>query len=98
MAESLHCSPETTTTLLIGYVLCYAWSLSRVFATPWAVACQAPLWGFSRPEYWSGLSCPPPGNLPNPRIKPKSPALQADSLPSEVPGKPINANNEVQND
>ena len=64
-----------------------AQSLSRVFATPWAVACQAPLWGFSRPEYWSGLSCPPPGNLPNPRIKPKSPALQADSLPSEPPGK-----------
>ena len=39
-------------------------------------------------EYWSGLPCPAPGDLPNPRIKPRSPALQADSLPSESPGKP----------
>ena len=92
MAESLHCSPETTTTLSIGYVLCYAWSLNHVwlFVTPWAVACQALLWGFSRPEYCSGLSCPPPGDLPNQGIKPRSPALQADSLPSEPPGKPKN--------
>ena len=88
MAESLHCSPETTTTLLIGYVLCYAWSLSRVFATPWAVACQAPLWGFSRPEYWSGLSCPPPGDLCDPGIKLGSPASQENPLPAELPEKP----------
>ena len=47
-------------------------------------------WGFSRPEYWSGLSCPPPGDLPNPGIKPRSPALQADSLPAEPLGKPKN--------
>ena len=40
--------------------------------------------GFSRQEYWSGLPCPPPGNLPNPGIKPRSSALQADSLPSEL--------------
>ena len=45
--------------------------------------------GFSRQEYWSGLPCPPPGDLPNPGIEPRSPALQADSLPSEPPGKPI---------
>ena len=45
-------------------------------------------WEFSRQEYWSGLPCPPPGDLPNPGIKPKSPALQVDSLPSEPPGKP----------
>ena len=45
-------------------------------------------WGFSRQEYWSGLPCPPPGNLPNPGIEPRSPTLQADSLPSEPPGKP----------
>ena len=44
--------------------------------------------GFSRQEYWSGLPCPPPGDLPNPRVKPRSPALQADSLPDEPPGKP----------
>ena len=37
-------------------------------------------WGFSRQEYWSGLPCPPPGNLPNPGIKPRFPKLQADSL------------------
>ena len=53
--------------------------------TPWTVAHQAPLpMGFSRQEYWSALPCPPPGDLPDPGIKPGSPALQADSLPSEV--------------
>ena len=46
--------------------------------------------GFSRQEYWSRLPCPPPGDLPNPRIKPRSPSLQADSLPSEPPEKPKN--------
>ena len=64
-------------------------SLSRVqlFATPWTVAHQAPLsMGFSRQEYWSGLPFPSPGNLPNPRIKPRSPTLQADTLTSEPPG------------
>jgi len=44
--------------------------------------------GFSRQEYWSGLPCPPPGDFPNPGIKPGSPTLQADSLPAELPGKP----------
>ena len=44
--------------------------------------------GFYREEYGSGWPFPPPGNLPNPGIEPKSPALQADSLPSESPGKP----------
>jgi len=52
--------------------------------TLWAVACQASLSiGFSRQEHWSGLPCPPPGDVPDPRIKPaspESPALQADSL------------------
>ena len=45
--------------------------------------------GFSRQEYWSGLPCPPPGDLPNLRIKPRFPTLQADFLLSETPGKPI---------
>ena len=66
-------------------------SLSRVqlFATPWTVAHQAPpSMGFSRQEYWSGLPFPSPGDLPNPGIKPRSPALQADVLTSEPPGKP----------
>ena len=44
--------------------------------------------GFYRQEYWSGLPCPPPGNLPNPGIEPRSPAFQANSLLSELPGKP----------
>ena len=49
---------------------------------------QAPLsMGFSRQEYWSGLPCPPPGDLPNPGIEPRSPALQADSLLSEPRGE-----------
>ena len=56
---------------------------------PWTVACQVPLFmEFSRQEYWSGLPCPSPGDLPDPGIKPRSPALQADSLPSDPPGKP----------
>ena len=46
--------------------------------------------GFSRQESWSGLLFPSPGDLPNPGIKPNSPALQVDSLPSEPPGKPKN--------
>ena len=61
----------------------------RLFATPWTVAYQAsPSMGFSRQECWSGLPFPSPGDLPNPGIEPRSPALQADALPSEPPGKP----------
>ena len=44
--------------------------------------------GFSQQEYWSGLPFPSPGDLPNPGIEPGSPALQADALSSEPPGKP----------
>ena len=44
--------------------------------------------GFSRPEYWTGLLCPPLGDLPNPGIEPRSPSLQENSLPAEPPGKP----------
>ena len=60
--------------------------LSRVwlFATPWTVAHQAcPSMGFSRQEYWSGVPFPSPGDLPDPGIEPRSPALQADTLTSE---------------
>ena len=57
-------------------------------ATPWTVAHQAPLsMEFSRQEYWSGLLFPSPGDLPDPGIKPRSAALQADSLLSEPPGR-----------
>ena len=59
--------------------------------TPWAATCQAPLSiGFSRQEYWSGLPFPPPGDHPDSGIEPEfpvSPALQADSLPTEPSGK-----------
>ena len=67
-------------------------SLSRVqlFAIPLTTAHQAPpSMGFSRQEYWSGLSFPSPGDLPDPGIEPRSPALQADALTSEPPGKPL---------
>ena len=56
-------------------------------ATPWTAACQVPL-GFPRQEYWSGLPFPSSGDLPNPGIESGSPALPADSLPTEPPGKP----------
>ena len=57
--------------------------------TPWTVAFQATLsMEFSRQEYRSGLPFPSPGDLSNPGIEPGSPTLQADSLPSEPPGKP----------
>ena len=64
-------------------------SLSRVqlLVTPWTVAHQAPpSMEFCRQEYWSGLPFPSPGDLPDPGIEPRSPALQADALPSEPPG------------
>ena len=55
--------------------------VSNSFVTLWTVARQPPLsMGFSRHEYWSGLPCPPPGDLPNPGIEPETAALQADSL------------------
>ena len=57
--------------------------------TPWTVAHQTPLsMGFSRQEYWIGLPFPSPGDLPDPGIEPRSPALQAYSLPTELWGKP----------
>ena len=66
-------------------------SLSHVqlFATPWTVAYQAPpSMGFSRQECWSGLPFLSPGDLPDLGIKPRSPTLQEDALPSEPLGKP----------
>ena len=61
----------------------------RLFVTPWTVARQAPLsMGFSRQECWSGLSCPPPGDRPDPGIESMCPTLQADSSSFEPLGKP----------
>ena len=72
---------------MLSAVLSY--SVVSNSATVWTVACQAPLSRrFSRQEYPSGLPCPPPGDLPNLGTEPRSPTLQADSLPSEPPGKP----------
>ena len=63
--------------------------MSDSFVTLWTIASQAPLsMEFARQEFWSGLPFPPPGDLADPGIEPRSPALQADSLPSEPPGKP----------
>ena len=69
-------------------LICF--SCVRVLMTLWTITHQAPLsMGFSRQEYWSGLPCPPPGDLPDPGIESRSPALQVDSLLSEPPGKPL---------
>ena len=66
-------------------------SCVQLFAISWTVDCQASLsMGFSRQEYWSRLPFPSPGDLPDPGIEPSSPALQADSLLSEPPGKHTN--------
>ena len=65
-----------------------SFSYAQLFVSPWTVACQAPQsMEFSRQDYWSGLPFPSPGDLPNPGIKPGSPTLQADSFPTELPGK-----------
>ena len=67
------------------------WVVSNSFATPWTVDHQAPLssMGFPRQQHGSGLPFPSPGDPPNPGRELGSPAWQADSFPSETPGKPI---------
>ena len=61
-------------------VLCLVAQLVQLFVTPWTVAYQAPpSMGFSRQEYWIELPFPSPGDLPDPGIKPQSPAFQADA-------------------
>ena len=63
--------------------------MSHSPAAPWTVAPQAPLsMGFYRQEYWNGLSSPPPGNLPDPGIKPPSPTLANGFFTTEAVGKP----------
>ena len=67
MTSSIHYI-ETTCACMLSH-----FSPVQLFVTPWTVTCQAPLsMGFSRQEYWSGLPCPPPGDLPNPGTKPSS--------------------------
>ena len=61
----------------------------EISKSPWAVACQAPLsMGILQEEYWGGLPCPSPRDLPDPEIEPRSATLQADSLPSEPQESP----------
>ena len=70
--------------------------ISHPFVTPWTTARQAPLsMGFSRQGHWSGLPFPPPEALPRPGMEPGSPALQADSLLSEPPGRSFPDNGSV---
>ena len=87
---------------VIGFPQCFHFitlkyivqSLSHVqlFATTWTVDYQAPLSiGFSRQEFWSGSPLPSPEDLPDPGIEPGSPTLQTDALPSEPPGKSLEA-------
>ena len=74
---------QNTTCLSVCLLICF--NCVCLFVTPWTVAHQAPLsMRMSRQEYWSGLPCPPPGDLPDPGIEPVSPAaptMQVDSLP-----------------
>ena len=80
------CAPQLESLLKLNRSLSHV----RLFVTPWTVAHQTPpSMGFSRQEYWSGLPLPSPGDLPDPGIEPRSPALQADALTSEpllIPG------------
>ena len=72
--------------------ICQSLSRIQLLVTLWTVAQphQLPLsTEFSRQEHWTGLPLPFPGDLPDPRIEPRSSALQADSLPSEPPGKAL---------
>ena len=83
--------------MILLFVYMYFWcavlshSILSLFVTPWPVACQAPLPGDSPGETTkSGCHALPPGDLPNPGIESRAPALQVDSLLSEPLGKPMN--------
>ena len=72
------------TCVCVCVCVCVSHSVVSDSATPWTVAYQAPpSMGYSRQEYWSGLTFLSPGDLPNPRIELRSPALQTDFLPAE---------------
>ena len=96
LSACTHTHTHTHTHVLPKACACCALSLSCVplFATLWTTVHQSPLSnGFSRQEYWSGLPCPPPGDRPNTGIKPRSPALQVDSLQMGYQGSPPKAYN-----
>ena len=86
-----HFLPQKHEKLISVYKVCMEKVLSITLATPWTVACQAPLFmELSRQEYWSVLPFSLPGDLPNPGIEPRCPELQADSLPTELSDKSKN--------
>ena len=81
------CSAVPNTTAMILTFWCYGLVAKSclTLATPWTIACQVPLsMGISRQEYWSRLPFPSPGDLPHPGIERGFPALQANSLPTEL--------------
>ena len=76
-------------TYIIFDIVIQSLSYVQLFCNPMDYSPPAKLpMGFHRQKYWSGLPFPSPGNLPDPGIEPKSPALQVDYLPTELPGKP----------
>ena len=93
--KGLRCTQNWVLFMTLSLTRCYYKSsgVSDFFFTPGTLARQAPLsMGFFRQEYWSGLPCPPPGDLPSPGIEPVSPVvttLQANSLPLKHQGSPI---------
>ena len=104
-AVSLNCFISALFLQHENYILLFPWkwkclslSLIWLFATPWTVAHQAPLsMEFSRQDYWIGLPFPSPGDLPDSGIIPGSPALQADSLLTELQGKLLSQNRHIKN-
>ena len=79
-AREVDIGPKTKRKVSACMLGCF--SHVQLFMTLWTIALQAPLsMGFSRQEYWSGLPCPPPEDLPDPGVEPTSPAWQEDSLP-----------------
>ena len=89
MAESLPCSSESITTLLIGYVCAKSLQLCPTLCNPMDYSLPgSSVHGILQAEYWSGLLCPPPVNLPDSGIEPSLLHWQAGSLPLVPPGKP----------
>ena len=95
MKENCHCKHFEMVKFIVFQLLSHV----QLFATPWTVAHQAPLsTRFSRQEYWGGLPFPSPGDLPDPRIRPKSPALHVGSLSLSHQGSPLKFINHINMD
>ena len=81
---------QTFQKLINAFVVVQSLNHVQVFVTPWPIVPARFLcpWDFLGKNTGVGCHCPSPGDLPDPRIEPSSPILQADALPSEPPGKP----------